>query len=375
LGGLGIIFASLAPLEGYNFRIYRAVATYYASSGQVPPPELVLTSEGLAGSYADFPALSLWVYRFLFETASPATVWLWCVVQIAPVVVAALALSVRGQRIGISRVPGRAAALTAIVFASALAAPKEDKTYFFWLMIGALFAYGTNRVLGSAVIGLFSGWSGLAVLAPLLPGTRNGLSVRWRLFLTAVAAAAAVLALFAAGTETVDLLRNRSAIESRDPYLFSLWLLAGPLANPQIRAGFLLVGAALCLVAYRRHAWSLPATMVAMATVTLLSSNNTYAQRILMLLPLGVLLIPQRRWQLIYLGGLFLWFAPFVAREITPFGLSSNVPPDNQLLYLLSVLWTNAPLLLLLILWSRGTLRRWRGQVSGQPDELAPRIA
>jgi hypothetical protein len=113
-------------------------------------------------------------------------------------------------------------------------------------------------------------------------------------------------------------------------------------------------------------------TVVALAAMTLLSSNNTVPTRIMMMLPSGIFLVSGVKRQIAYVIDLLLRFAPFAVGEVSPIEFSSSLLPMNATSNGIETRWVNAPLVPLIALWASGVLRPSTGPRDQAFDEFAP---
>ena len=345
--GLGaIVLAVVLPFRGYNYAIYTAMGTYFRSFGGLPTADVSLGGELVAATYADFPAINLWIYSWLLGWEH-SEIW-WAGYQLLPVILAAALLGTFGSRLGLDLGIARLSSIVAVGFATYVTAPGEDKTAYWWLPVLALLVMTTSVWAGAVLLGLLAGWSGLAPLAVTLAAARGSLTLSRRLALLMISGIAAVSALLAAGDTTVTLLRNRAIRESSEGFWFSIWQFAGPLDEPWARTLFALVLSLAVLVSFTRRIITLPGALVVMMAVTLLASSSTVPTRIVMVLPLGVFVFSSVRSQLVYLSGIAVWVVPIGVSMVLDFG---DNPATDTVLRLMQVAYVNAPLFLITATW------------------------
>ena len=355
LGLGGIVFAVALPFRGYNYAIYTAIGSYFRSFGELPTTDVKLGAEVIAATYADFPAINLWMYRWLLGWED-SELW-WAFYQMVPVILAAALLGTFGSRLGLDLGVARLSAIVAVGFATYVTVPGEDKTAYWWLPVLALLAMTTSAWAGAVLLGLLAGWSGLAPLAVTLAAARGSLMLSRRFALLMISGMAAASALFAAGGMTETLLRNRAIRESSEGSWFSIWQFAGPLDEPWARTLFALVFSLAVLISFTRCVITLPAALVVMMAVTLLASSSTVPTRIVMVLPLGVFVFSSGRSQLAYLAAIVVWVVPIGISMVLEVGYE---PSTNDALRFAQVMWVNAPLLILVLTWALASRSRLR---------------
>jgi len=344
----GFLLVRALPFTGFNSTIYAAIGTYFREYGELPAPDAVVGPDGIQGSYADFPAINLWMYRLLLGWES-SEAW-WAMYQILPTVIAAALLGTFGARLGLNIAIARLSSIIALGFATYVAIPGEDKTNFWWLPVIALLVATTTAWGGAALMGLFAGWTGLAPLAVTLSAIGAHAKPAKRIALLVTSVLVAACAVLAVGDMTVTLWRNRAMRESSEAFWFSVWQFAGPMDFPLARTVFVAVLSAAVLFTFARKLVTLPATLVTMMSITLLASNSTVPTRVMMVLPLGVFIFHSVRIQLMYLGGILLWAVPIGLTMLLNIGYE---PSSNFALRACQVLWVNAPLLILVLAWAR----------------------
>ncbi len=168
------------------------------------------------------------------------------------------------------------------------------------------------------------------------------------LFLASTVAALACA--LAAGPMSLTLLNNRRLRESAETFWWGFWQYLGPLDTPFWRFSFALVVAVGILLTYQRGWTSFPGALTLMAIAALAASNSFGHVRIEMVLPLGVFLLRTIRGQLIYLTSVILWsLVPLY--DFFRYGSIFADADVSPFVYSLLVVYTNAPLLLILCVW------------------------
>lgn len=339
LGLLGYAFAVRLPSLGHNFLIYTSFGSFVNTNGRLPTNTELVSSDAIPGSYADFPAVSLRIYQALSLVGEEPNRFLWAVYFLLPLVLVLLAAALRGPSIGLAPASARALALVGLAVGTWTARFFEDKAHFLWIPLLAFLLMSLRPWLSAAVVGLFTGWTGLLPLGPLYPVIR---ALGNRIVLFGIAALAAALALLAAGTWSIDLLRNRAARETGETFWFGFWQYLPFLDNSPTRTAFGLLASAFALLAYQRRWVSFPAAVGASTLFVVTASNSFQHTRIWMLLPLVVFLMPSVRSQLWYLFGFLIWSCiPLI--DFAGYGYvfaGVNITPIQ---YTLVVAFTNIP--------------------------------
>jgi hypothetical protein len=339
LGVLGYAFAVRLPSLGHNFLIYTSFGSFVNANGRLPSDSDLVSVDRIPGYYADFPALSLRIYQALSLVGEEPNRFLWAAYFLLPLVLVLLATALRGPSIGLSPASARALALVGLAVGTWTARFFEDKAHFLWIPLLAFLLMSVRPWLSAAVVGLFTGWTGLLPLGPLYPAIRAQGN---RIVLFGIAALAAALALLAAGTWSIDLLQNRAARETGETFWFGFWQYLPFLDNSPTRTAFGLLASAFALLAYQRRWVSFPAAVSASTVFVVTASNSFQHTRIWMLLPLVVFLMPSVRSQVWYLLGLFLWSCiPLI--DFAGYGYvfaGSGITPTQ---YALVVIFTNVP--------------------------------
>lgn len=358
---LGFALVLLAPQRGYNSRIYAAIGQYFGRTGTLPAEDVLIGPDQIAGSYADFPALNLWLYRLMLGSEETREL-LWTLYQLLPVLAVGILLTYHGKRLSLSDGVSRTMSLVALILAIYVSIPGDDKTYFWWLPVLSFLALSVSTRLGALLLGMLGGWTGLAPLSAALPAVESGRRWASRVGLLAAAAGAGGLAFFAAGPLSLTLLANRTQRESAESFWYSIWQLTGPLDQAWARSLFVLVVTLGALVAYLRGAMRLPSAFTVMGAATLLASNSTVPSRIVMFLPLGVFVFRGSRKQVLWLAGVLIWLIPVALGQVSSMGLPTEGLGDLPLTTVaLSAIFVNVPLIAILVVW----LATLRGMKSG----------
>ncbi len=346
--GVGAVKA--APQRGYNSRIYEEVVNYWNLFGQLPARSALLGSEQIPGSTADFPALSLLIYRVVFSTPNWAHEWIWAFWQIIPALVVGFLVARMGMKVGLHVTVARALSLIGVVVAVWVAIPWEDKSYLFWLPLAAILLNAHSKLWGSVSFGLLAGWTGLAPASVGMPLAQLRQRPKLGVLLSVTSISVAGLTVLAAGGASLTLLANRSQLESNTSAgWFSMWQFtdAPPL---MLRTALVLLVGVVVLLAVWTERSSVPAALVALVAFSLIISSNTATERLIPFVPLGVLLTVGFRSQIRYLIAIGVWLGFFFLGEITSgrWGYVTNEFADQRSL---QVLFVNAPLIFIITYW------------------------
>lgn len=304
MGLLGYLFAVRLPSLGSDVRLYAAFGDYFNSYGSLPAADTVVGSDSFASTYADFPALSLRVYQALALFGEEPNRFVWAAYFLVPLTIVMALVSVHGRRIGLNRLTARTLALVGMLMGIWTARFYEDKAHFLWLPLLVFLLAAVSPMAAAITTGVFSGWTGLLPLGPLLSATRQS---RRRVLLFVVSTLSALIVLLAAGTASIGLLQNRAAREDGETFWFGFWRYLPIVDQSQFRLGFAVAMSIVALLAFQRRWLSLPAAFSASAFFFVTASSSFQHTRIWMLLPLAVFLLPTVRWQVGYLAVLAAW--------------------------------------------------------------------
>ena len=364
----GLIAFKLASRNASNYGIYRAIATFMNEHGTLPGRSQILP-HNIGGSYADFTAPNLEVYRALFllhgEHAQRAVYLGYesLIFMIGAVVV------VRGRRrLGLSEETARLIALLVVspVVAGSTFISLEDKALFFTL---PLLVLASNAKFGkrAVALGLAAGWGGLSVLAiPLIPlAARNasGFTDRLRVFRrSALGLTVFLVSTLLAGGASLQLIQNRTTRESGAPFWFSIWRLAGGAYSPALRDVVVVVVSILVGSTYAKLI-GFEEGFVALTALLLIVSTNTVPSRIVCFLPLGVFVLKSATRRRLYLAIVATWAALMFFSNVakhTTLGYFANWSSGPYAEEAIKALMVNAILLLILGLTLRSGVRVWK---------------
>lgn len=274
VAALGVLTVVIAPNRGYNSRIYEEIVGYWNEFGQLPARDTVLGTESIPGSMADFPTISFFVYRGIFSSPEPTHELLWATWQILPALIVSIFVSRKGYKLNLDPLTSRILSILGVMVSIWVAIPWEDKSYLYWLPLGALLINAYSRVGGSISMGVLVGWTGLGPAAIGLPWAQ----MRPRPFkgfsLSVLSATLAGLTALIGGSLSVTLLTNRSILEANsEAQWYSIWQLFEP-PPLFVRTSIIIVFGSLVLYSIWIKRSTATESLIAMLALSLLFSSN-----------------------------------------------------------------------------------------------------